>query len=126
MSKTFEVENKLPNIIGSGTKIIGDIETNGDLRIDGAIEGNIISKGKIVLGHAGCIKGAIKCANAEISGYFDGKAEVQGLLSLKSSATFSGEMSIAKLSVEPSAIFNGTCHMAGLNQEPDTADTANK
>ena len=45
MAKTYEVENKLPNMIGPGTKIVGDIETNGDLRIDGIIEGSVQSKG---------------------------------------------------------------------------------
>lgn len=112
MAKTFEVENKLPNIIGAGTKIVGDIETNGDLRVDGAIEGNIQSKGKLVLGTAGSIKGTIKCVNAEISGVFDGKMEVSELLSLKSTATFKGEMVVAKLSIEPGAVFVGTCNMA--------------
>ena len=118
MSKTFEVENKLPNIIGSGTKIVGDIETNGDLRVDGVIEGNIQSKGKLVLGSGGNIKGTIKCANAEISGTFDGKIEVSELLSLKSTSYFKGEMTIAKLSIEPGAVFIGTCNMAEKGKQP--------
>lgn len=117
MSKPFEVENKLPNIIGAGTKIIGDIDTNGDLRVDGVIEGNIVSKGKLVLGQGGNIKGTIKCANAEISGSFDGKVEVTELLSLKSTAIFKGEMTVAKLSIEPGATFNGTCNMADKNRQ---------
>lgn len=111
MAKTFEIENKLPNIIGTGTKFVGDIETNGDLRVDGIIEGNILSKGKLVLGVAGNIKGTIKCANAEIAGHFEGKVEVSELLSLRSSSVFKGEMSIGKLSIEPGAVFNGTCVM---------------
>jgi cytoskeletal protein CcmA (bactofilin family) len=124
MGKTFEVENKLPNIIGTGTKIVGDIDTNGDLRVDGTIEGNIQSRGKLVLGTAGNIKGTIKCVNAEISGLFDGKMEVSELLSLKSTSTFKGEMMVAKLSIEPGAIFNGTCTMAGKRTE--TAEPAKK
>jgi cytoskeletal protein CcmA (bactofilin family) len=116
MGKTFEVENKLPNIIGSGTKVVGDIDTNGDLRIDGVIEGNIVSKGKLVLGSAGSIKGTIKCVNAEISGSFEGKIEVSELLSLKSSAVFKGEMLVNKLSIEPGAVFNGNCSMTDERQ----------
>lgn len=112
MAKTFEVENKLPNIIGTGTKIVGNIDTNGDLRVDGTIEGDIQSKGKLVLGTAGVIKGTIKCVNAEISGTFEGKMEVSELLSLKSTSVFKGEMTIAKLSIEPGAVFNGTCNMS--------------
>ncbi|MCQ2236144.1 MAG: polymer-forming cytoskeletal protein [Bacteroidales bacterium] len=112
MSKTFEDnQNRLPNIIGQGTKIVGDIETNGDLRVDGVIEGNIQSKGKVVLGQSGVIKGTIKCGSAEISGQFEGKMDVSELLSLRSSSVFKGEMTISKLSIEPGATFNGTCNM---------------
>lgn len=111
MGKTFEVENKLPNIIGSGTKIAGDLETNGDLRVDGVIEGNIIVRGKLVLGQGGVIKGTIKCSHAEIAGQFEGKVEVTELLSLRGTAIFTGDMDIAKLSIEPGAAFDGTCKM---------------
>lgn len=123
MSKTFEVENKLPNIIGDGTKFVGDIETNGDLRVDGTIEGNIISKGKIVLGQGGNIKGNIKCQNAEIAGTFDGKIEVIEQLSLKANSSFKGEMTINKLSIEPGAIFIGTCNMSIKNNKETSSTT---
>lgn len=126
MSKTYEVESKLPNIIGSGTKIVGDIETNGDLRVDGVIEGNIQSKGKLVLGAGGSIKGTIKCANAEIAGSFDGKVEVSELLSLRSTAFFKGEMTIAKLSIEPGATFIGTCNMADKVRQSVSTEPAKK
>lgn len=117
MSKTFE-ENRLPNIIGQGTKIVGDIETNGDLRVDGVIEGNIQSKGKVVLGQSGVIKGTIKCASAEISGQFEGKMDVSELLSLRNTSVFKGEMTISKLSIEPGSVFNGTCNMPEKNAKP--------
>lgn len=112
LGKTTEYENKLPNIIGNGTRIVGDIETNGDLRVDGSIEGNIKSQGKVVLGQAGSIKGTVKCANSELSGFFEGKIEVSDLLSLKGTSTFKGEMTVGKLSVEPGATFIGTCNMS--------------
>ncbi|MDO4461573.1 MAG: polymer-forming cytoskeletal protein [Bacteroidia bacterium] len=119
MSKTNEDnQGRLPNIIGQGTKIVGDIETNGDLRVDGIIEGNIQSKGKIVLGQSGVIKGTIKCGSAEISGQFDGKMDVVELLSLRSTSVFKGEMTINKLSIEPGATFNGTCNMPEKNAKP--------
>lgn len=113
MSKSFEVESKLPNLIGPGTKIIGNIETNGDIRIDGNIDGNIVSKGRVVIGNNGFVKGEIHCVNAELSGVLNGKVVVTELLSLKASSKVSGEINIGKLSIEPGAIFTGTCNMAG-------------
>ncbi len=111
MAKNFEPENKLPNMIGQGTKITGDIETNGDIRIDGIIEGNINSKGKVVLGSNGEIKGEVYCSNAELGGVLNGKIVVSELLSLKASSKLQGDIKTTKLNIEPGALFTGTCNM---------------
>ena len=110
-----EQESKLPNIISAGTKITGDIETDGDFRIDGNIEGNVNSKGKVVIGNSGFVKGEIICSNAEISGTISGKITVSDLLSLKSSSKVSGDVKTGKLSIEPGAVFSGTCAMGNNN-----------
>ena len=44
------------NIVAGGTRIIGDISCEGDLRIDGTVEGNLKTPGKIVVGKSGIIK----------------------------------------------------------------------
>jgi len=116
--KQQEQDSRLPNNILSGTKIIGNIETNGDFRIDGIIEGNISSKGKVVIGANGLIKGEISCVHAEISGNLEGKINVIELLSLKSSSKIIGDIKIGKLSIEPGAIFSGTCTMGNKPVSP--------
>ena len=113
--KQPEQESKLPNIISIGTKITGDIETDGDFRIDGNIEGNVNSKGKVVIGNNGFVKGEIICSNAEISGTISGKITVSELLSLKSSSKVNGDIKTGKLSIEPGAVFSGTCAMGNNN-----------
>lgn len=113
MAKNFEPENKLPNMIGPGTKIKGDIETNGDIKIDGAVEGNVVSKGRVLIGQNGVVNGEVKCTNCDIYGTFDGKILVTELLSLKSSSKLTGDVKTGKLSIEPGAIFTGTCDMTG-------------
>ncbi len=118
MAKNFEPENKLPNMIGPGTKIKGDIETNGDIKIDGAIEGNIISKGKVLVGQNGTVTGEVKCTNCDIYGTFDGKLTVSELLSLKASSKLHGDVTTSKLSIEPGAVFTGTCNMDEKVQQP--------
>ncbi|MCL2073525.1 MAG: polymer-forming cytoskeletal protein [Marinilabiliaceae bacterium] len=107
-----EQEAKLPNNIQTGTKITGNIETTGDFRIDGNIAGNVNSKGKVVIGAQGFIKGEVICTNAEISGTLEGKIVVSELLSLKSTSKITGEIKIGKLSIEPGAFFSGTCSMS--------------
>ncbi len=109
-------------MIGSGTKISGNIETNGDIRIDGEIEGNILSKGKVVVGPNGRVKGEINCANSEISGNIEGKILVSELLSLKASSKVLGDVITSKLTIEPGAIFTGKCEMGGKTGNTQATD----
>lgn len=99
------------NIIAKNTSIVGDVSSEGDFRIDGTVEGTIKTSGRVVIGSKGLVKGTVECSNADIEGTFSGKLIVSKLLSLKSSAKITGEVTTAKLSVEPNAIFNATCVM---------------
>ncbi|MDF0714750.1 polymer-forming cytoskeletal protein [Muricauda sp. 334s03] len=100
-----------PNRIEKNTKIKGDITSEADFRIDGKLEGNVTTSGKVVIGKDGYINGKVECVNADIEGRFNGELMVKDLLSLKSSATIEGTVSVAKLSVEPGATFNASCAM---------------
>jgi cytoskeletal protein CcmA (bactofilin family) len=111
MAKTQEVEHNRLNVIGEGTSIQGDIQSNGDIRIDGVLKGNLTTQGKLVIGGNGMIQGEIQCKNAEINGNIEGKITVNELLTLKASATVQGDMITKKLAIEPNAIFSGTCQM---------------
>lgn len=101
------------NTIAKGTTITGDIISDGDFRIEGSIQGNIKTPGKVVIGKTGIINGTLKSANADIEGKFTGKLLLSDTLSLKSSAHVEGEVIVGKLAVEPGATFNATCSMKG-------------
>jgi cytoskeletal protein CcmA (bactofilin family) len=105
--------NQSINIISEGTKIKGDINANGDIRIDGELIGNILAKGKLVIGPKGRIEGQINCNNIEISGYIKGKVTASELLNMKSTSQITGDIVAGKLSVEPGSVFSGSCIMNG-------------
>ena len=100
-----------PNRIEKNTKIKGDITSEADFRIDGKLEGNVTTSGKVVIGKDGYINGKVECVNADIEGKFNGELNVKDLLSLKSSAYIEGTVSVSKLAVEPGATFNAACTM---------------
>ena len=102
-----------PNRIGKNTKIKGDIVSEADFRIDGKLDGNVKTSGKVVIGLEGYIHGKVECVQADIEGNFNGELIVQDLLSLKATAVIEGTVSVAKLAVEPGATFNASCTMRG-------------
>lgn len=114
VNKSSAVESSSINLIGNGTSITGDINSNGDVRIDGNLKGNITISGKLVVGPSGSIEGNVICQNADISGEIHGKVTVTELLSLKASAKLLGDIVTGKISIEPNATFTGTCNMGAV------------
>jgi cytoskeletal protein CcmA (bactofilin family) len=110
-TKNQAVDAGSVNLIGKGTEITGDINSLGDVRIDGSLKGNLITKGKFVLGPNGSITGNVKSQNADLSGEVKGTVEVDDMLSLKASARITGDIITGKLSIEPGAVFSGNCNM---------------
>ncbi len=99
------------NLIGAGTEITGDVNSNGDIRIDGVLKGNLKTAGKVVIGETGKVKGEINCKNSDVLGEINGKIKVGELLSLKATAKIFGDIITKKLAIEPGSQFTGNCNM---------------
>jgi cytoskeletal protein CcmA (bactofilin family) len=100
------------SILAPGTKIKGDISSDTDLRLDGTMEGNIVSDGKVILGPSSSLIGNITCSNAEISGTVKGNVIAPEQLSLKAQSRIDGSITTSTLIIESGAALNGTCAMA--------------
>jgi cytoskeletal protein CcmA (bactofilin family) len=111
-------------IIGAGTIINGDISSNGDIRIDGTLIGNLSSKAKVLIGQEGIVEGDIIGQQADIMGKVTGMLRINELLQLRGKCNVNGELYAGKLEVEPTATFNGSCHM-GANVVELTAELGN-
>ena len=103
--------NGLINTITVGTSIKGDIQANGDFRMDRTLEGNITLTGKLVIGEQGHILGNVVCQNANVIGTIDGNLSVKEFLTLYATSRVKGDIVANKLAIEPGAYFTGTCHM---------------
>jgi cytoskeletal protein CcmA (bactofilin family) len=105
------------NIIGKGTIVEGNIETYGNIRVEGKVMGSVKSKSKIALGQSSYVDGNIIAQNAEISGEVKGVVEVTDQLILRPTAVISGDIITNKLIVESGATFNGGCKMGVAQKE---------
>ena len=99
------------DVIESSTKILGDIISKADFRIDGTVEGNITTTGKVVVGKSGRITGKLICSNADVSGSINGHILISETLSLLSESYIQGDITTAKLSVEEGAQVDATIVM---------------
>lgn len=100
------------NILNAGTRITGDLISEGDLRVDGSVKGNLEVKTKLVLGISCNVEGNIKALNCDVSGNVTGDIAVTELLTIKASAKVRGDISCGKLVIEAGAEFNGRSAMS--------------
>ncbi|MEL6412976.1 MAG: polymer-forming cytoskeletal protein [Bacteroidota bacterium] len=118
-----EAVSNASNIIGKGTSLDGNLDTAGNLRVEGKVIGSIQSKAKIVLSNTALVEGNIIAQNAEIGGEVQGTVRITGLLILKPTALINGDIITAKLVFEEGAKFNGKCNMGGPVKETKLTKT---
>ena len=116
MAKPIFNEVKALNSIAQDTKITGNVESDGDIRLDGILEGVLNCKGRVVLGPDARLKGEIHANTAEIAGIVEGEITVTDLLLVKSTAVITGDLIMGKFSVEPGARFSGICKMNSVDK----------
>ena len=101
----------VPTIIGSNTKIKGDIISEGILQIDGQVEGDITCS-ELVIGLKGMVSGCVTVQNLQLYGTLKGKAVVDNLFVSKS-AKLIGDAKHNSIAIEPGAYIDGHCMRVG-------------
>jgi len=96
-----------PSIISRDLKIKGDLICNGDIQIDGEVEGDVQSR-SITIGEGAEVRGTISCDNIRVCGSVNGQLKGQSVI-LAKTAKLVGDITHQTLSVEPGAFFEGQC-----------------
>ena len=99
------------NVLASGTQMTGDISAEEDFRIDGNINGNIVCKGKIVVGNNSIITGSVECSHIEIWGEVKGNILCTENVILRATSLLTGDIKTGSIEIEPGAKFQGKCSM---------------
>jgi cytoskeletal protein CcmA (bactofilin family) len=104
------------SIIGPGMKVIGNCETDGTIRIEGAVEGSIRAGKAVVVGKDGRVQGDITTQDAVISGSVVGTVNAESRLELQATARIEGEIRARRMQLEEGAILNGTVQMGEIGK----------
>ena len=121
-AKKYPEQAQASNRILVGTSITGDVVSDGDIRVDGKVIGNMKVSGKLVIGEHGLVEGEVECKNAAIAGQLEGTLKVAQTLSLTASAKVQGKVQVEKLAVEPGAEINGSVTMGTVMRKVNEAD----
>ncbi|MBF0647971.1 polymer-forming cytoskeletal protein [Dysgonomonas sp. GY75] len=97
-------QSEVPSIVATGTVITGQVKLSEDLRVDGAVVGDICCEKTVVIGRSGEVRGNITAAFLDIYGYLDGNAAITGRTMLRKGGFLHGDL-------EAGARFEGRCMM---------------
>ena len=99
------------NRIAKGTSFEGVLRSENNVRIDGTFEGELVTKGRVVVGNSGKVVGTVTCAHCETEGQMEGTIVVHELFVLKASSKVHGDIQYGQLSVENGAEATGNLHL---------------
>lgn len=113
------------NLVAAGTVIVGNIATQGNIRVEGCVEGSLESHQKIIIGESAKVNGDVVASDVEISGQVNGDIKCSKSLFLKKTALIVGDIYTKKLIIENGAEFNGKCNMGNNEKELLKVDREN-
>lgn len=111
-----------PTIISPDMKVIGDLKSDGEIQIDGLVEGDVAGVA-LSVGSSGAITGAVTAERAFVRGRVNGEIRARAV-TLTKSARVKGDVLHETLTIEPGAQLEGHCRRlnAVANGEQDAGN----
>src|SRR5688500_16459741 len=101
------------SLIGPGKNIVGDLSTDGTVRVEGRIEGTVRAGKAVVIGKGGEVVGDVLTQDAVIGGTVRGTVVAESRLELQSTCDIEGQIRARSqhLQLEEGCRFNGQIQM---------------
>ncbi len=115
-SKKTESPQEVMTFFGKGTHFKGVLTFEGIARIDGEIEGEIITQGTLVVGETGIIKAEITAGTVVVGGRVTGNIHAHQKIQLLPNSVVSGSLTTHSVIIEDGALLNGICEMQHIEE----------
>lgn len=99
------------SLVAPGTVIEGKVRTEGSIRVDGKIVGDLVSKADAAVGATGVVEGTVMAKNITLAGKVNGTVTATDKLILEGKSVLNGDIRASRLVVDEGAMFDGQCAM---------------
>jgi cytoskeletal protein CcmA (bactofilin family) len=93
--------------LGASTRVRGRIQGEGDLRVEGQVEGDVNMTGDLVLEDGAVIEGNVSAAAVTLGGRLVGDVAARGAVVVTASAKVTGNLGGTEVSLDEGASFVG-------------------
>ena len=118
-----DTDGELDGRLAEGTHINGTLKFEGALQIDGRFEGNVKSRGKLILGPTAQVDADITVGELEVQGTLRGKVEAKDRVLIREGGVVEANIVTDKLAIESGANFRGNCEMPAQEKLPQPEKT---
>jgi cytoskeletal protein CcmA (bactofilin family) len=112
------LNGKPETVIGANTRFVGTLTSDGNIRIDGSVEGDIEVLGNLIVGETGRVIATVKAQNVHVSGAVKGEITAVEQLEISPTGKIWGDITTAALHIEPGGLFRGQSAMTTNIDEP--------
>ena len=103
----------LETVLGSTTNLKGVLKSDGNIRVDGVLQGTIETAGNLVVGPSARVVADIRANAVQVWGQIQGNIQTVGRLEILSSGRVFGEVIVGSLMIDEGGLFRGQCFMDG-------------
>ncbi len=108
-------KSSAPSIISADLRLVGDLSSDGEIQIDGTIDGDIRAK-VLLVGETAKIKGEVACDSVRVHGSINGQIKADAVY-LAKTANVIGDVIHNSLTIETGAYLEGHCKHLSPPQE---------
>jgi len=100
-------------IIGASIKVKGNFQGQGNIIIEGALEGSLKTDSNVFIGEQARVVASLEAKDAIVNGEVRGNIKARGYLAVGGTAKIFGDVQYGEISVEKGATINGQLSAAG-------------
>jgi cytoskeletal protein CcmA (bactofilin family) len=119
LKQKVDSPDKVTTIIGPEARVEGTLAAKCSIRVDGSVQGKIITPGEVIIGEGGKVEADVDAGNLVIAGSLTGNVEVKSRLELKQGGTLRGDLRADKVIMEEGAFYEGRCSMSRQEADQD-------
>ncbi len=117
MAKTYE--KSIRAFLGEGTEFKGVITFEGTVRVDGDLEGEVLTEDTFIIGTAGNVRADVKAGVVIVMGKMEGRIEAREKCELRVGSHVRGEILTPSIYIEEGAVFEGVCNLPPGDAAPE-------
>jgi cytoskeletal protein CcmA (bactofilin family) len=101
-------------LLGKGSEFEGKLTFEGQVRIDGKFNGQIVTKDVLVIGDGARVNAEIQAGTVIINGQVEGNVKATQVIELKTPGRVKGNLETPSLSMDRGVIFEGSLKMENI------------